>query len=314
MAATLGSLANAISAFAGGRLCAAKELMSKVKVTSTGRNNAEELTAQRLKSNLSGLLAHYSGDFAKATVDLKEALDITEAQGRMGQAHDSFLDLTGVLIDIAVNEMAKENFPAAQAHLKRAKYMAGWAYKPEWKAVSMCHTGLAELLSRDGDTLAALQQSFEAQKTMDEAVALRSPRLQERDSWMSVTTQCTRSRCLRLSGMPWEALEVSTAAVDGLGDEPPPLIYARVLTTHALAQQAARGVGDVEARLNLEHAFLLLAEELPEDHPDLVISGNNLDGVAVKVDVEMLSDLLLLPPGLGLADDDPYVLTWRPQL
>mmetsp|Transcript_23573 Transcript_23573/g.69430 ORF Transcript_23573/g.69430 Transcript_23573/m.69430 type:complete len:388 (-) Transcript_23573:247-1410(-) len=369
-------LASAISAFADGRHRAAMKLMDGMRAATPGSPRAdvsmtplgepelpERMIAHRLSANLSGLLAHYLGEHEHAADDLGEALRACEAQSRAGQGHDSYVDLSGVLIDLAVNDVARGETERATGYLKRARYMAIRAYRPDARVLAMCAAARAELSIRQGDRLEALRHSIEAvalplgpgevesgrgpvpgaSPNSGAGLPIPSPTIapiaprtvappspdRSSDLRVHATASCVRSRCLRLNGLHTEALDVASsalrlfeeAAASAEHERPLPLLHARLLTADALARLGA-GCSTVDARLGLQHAHLLLAHELGDAHVDVAVAARNsavlrrhgggaVSGGSASHATE-LADLPMLAPGLGLADDDPLQLAWRP--
>lgn len=144
------SLACAISAFTDGHHRAAKEMLEATvrasRPNSGGESRSPEMMmAQRLSANLSGVLAHYHGDHERAASDLALALQACTAQGRSGQGHDSYVDLSGVLIDLAVNDIARGQTASAEVHLKYAssfhalaRAAVAWPPSPSRRVLSLC--------------------------------------------------------------------------------------------------------------------------------------------------------------------------------
>lgn len=378
------SLATAIAAFSDGRHRAAMQLLDTLRTApqpaeptdklapdavraaavaaaavglSVGRApgaefEPERMMSQRLSANLSGLLAHFLGEHERAAVDLASALAACEAQGRSGHGHDAFVDLSGVLIDLAINDLARGQTERADQHLKRARYTAIRAYRPDARVVTMCESARAELALRNGDPLEALQHSINAAALQPDAPPL-NPHLAAANATKSnrankpkapgaaaaaavqradgvsqlrvdSTAACVRARCLRANGLSAEAVEVTRGALgrfdaaslappDLEGGRPLPLLHARLLLADALSTCAAGGSG-VDVRLSLEHARLLLARELGEAHADVHLAEVNLRAFAkgTKPALDQMRDLPMLPPGLGLSDSDPFKLAWRP--
>ncbi|KAJ1632914.1 hypothetical protein T492DRAFT_984775 [Pavlovales sp. CCMP2436] len=349
------SLASAISAFAAGRHRTAVGLLEAAQPPvfepepTASKVSPERMMAQRLSTNLTGLLSHYSGDYGKAATELAASLQACEALGRSGMGSDSFTDLSGLLVDIAVTDIARGEIERAEGHLKRARYMAIRAYRPDPRVVIAIETARAELALCKGEPLAALQHSLDAHAAQPgpptpnplqaAATAIKSSNIKssntaaatataaERavqqanaasDLRVSASAACVRVSALRQNGLGDEALQLSSQALEHfeanllltLDAAALPLLHARLLLSDALATASVNG-SRIDVRLGLEHARLLLVAELGEQHPHCKLMENNLRSFSGQSPLP-LRDLLMLPPGLGLGDSDPFKLSWRP--
>lgn len=276
------SLASAISAFAHGRHRIARELLDAHQGAPSGAaahpppapRAPELLLSDRLRYNLAGVLAHHAGDHEAAARELASALRVAEAQSRSGLGHDAYVDLAGVLIDTAVNDLARGETERARTSLKRARYMAERAHRPDARLVAMCDAIAAELALSTGDQLGALRCSIDASTQLQHAAAqlsaggagaaLGSATVSAVGASVRASVACVRARCLRVNGLHAEAVGTAAAALsefdahaeraralgapaaaDGAAEaEPPalrplPLVHARLLTAHALALRAA---------------------------------------------------------------------------
>jgi len=353
------SLASAISAFANGRHRVARELLgahqdgrvaahAPVRAP-VGAHAPELLLVNRLGHNLAGVLAHHAGDHEAAARDLSSALRVAETQSRSGLGHDAYVDLAGVLIDTAVNELARGHAEPARHALKRARYMSERAYRPDARLLAMCDAVAAELALSSGDRLGALRCSIDAVARAHHELGTPQPGGPGGGAvraGVRASVACVRVRCLRTNGLHAEAVEAATAALAeydatygggapiadvgaGAGAEaeaeapsahPLPLVHARLLTAHALALRAAGSAAgsqhagvDIDIVLALRHAQLLLEGELGAGHAHARIGEANAEASKRGPRAGLaLRDLPLLPPGLGLADTDPSDLAWRP--
>jgi len=98
---------------------------------------------------------------------LRRALDAWELQAEFGTTHDAFVDLIGVLCDVAAAEVRvalasperrwlAEGLGHARRHLQRARWVAERAYAPDPRALAVLCMHRAELLRLTSSAAAAM--------------------------------------------------------------------------------------------------------------------------------------------------------------
>jgi len=93
--------------------------------------------------NCLGLVHHLQKDHAAAAEALRTAVQSVEAGARQGLAHDSYIDMGGVLSDLGCTLSAAGEPEKAQAAFGRALYMCSRAYRRDAQTISMIRHNMA---------------------------------------------------------------------------------------------------------------------------------------------------------------------------
>lgn len=99
---------------------------------------------------------------------MRRSLDFWEMQAELGTAHDAFVDLVGLLSDTALAEVKAglaspsrwltEGLGHALRHLRRARYLAERAYRPDARALAVICMHRAEVLRISARQTAAVEE------------------------------------------------------------------------------------------------------------------------------------------------------------
>lgn len=92
---------------------------------------------------LKGVVLHASGRWREAKEVLEECLRLFPGD-LLGAGDDAFVDICGVLNDLALTEIRLSEYEQAEKNLKRALYMAQRAYEPDRQLVALTKINLAE--------------------------------------------------------------------------------------------------------------------------------------------------------------------------
>lgn len=118
--------------------------------------------------NLAAILAMRRGDLPLARELLEAAARTCEAEARRGNAHDSYVDVGGVLNDLASLSLLEGRAEEALRFVKRALFVAKRAYRPSAHAMGALHCtrGLA---------LLAQAKPKEAREALESSEAFLAP-------------------------------------------------------------------------------------------------------------------------------------------
>ena len=119
-------------------------------------------SCHRLLLNAQGLALHLQGDNEAANDALQGALHAAKVAATAGDGDDSYVDIGGVLSDLAAKHAALGDLDAADAALKRGAYMLSRAYRPSAAAKACLLNVRGCLFSVRGDDAAALSAHEEA--------------------------------------------------------------------------------------------------------------------------------------------------------
>jgi len=89
----------------------------------TALSASKQSHAQRWVHNALGIAHHLAADWDEASSEFGIALELAEHLAQRGDAHDAYVDLVGVLIDSAANDICCDDMNGAETKLKRGAYM-----------------------------------------------------------------------------------------------------------------------------------------------------------------------------------------------
>jgi len=241
----------------------------------TALSASKQSHAQRWVHNALGIAHHLAADWDEASSEFGIALELAEHLAQRGDAHDAYVDLVGVLIDSAANDICCDDMNGAETKLKRGAYMLKRAYRPS-------HVARASLLHVEGLLHSARAQHDEALSKYNSAFALLSrPALSSAFSaWTQAAMAATVSSLL-VKGEHQAAARLadSAAASISTSEEHDVRTHCVAVANYAITQveclreRARSGEqvdhGKVKAfEKELAHVSLRFAEHLGAEHPE----------------------------------------------
>jgi len=213
-----------------------------------------------------GLLAHHAGDYEGADKLLREAVDGVQRCAKDGLAHDSFVDLSGCINDVAANYIAAGDWAAAHKFGSRAIYMAERAYRPDLRTLSALRSNLAMTALLQGQHDEALSLS---------TLALQGggtlAQLQPEEAAVSKAVNAEAHLALGNLDM---AKHMALEAVEALAQEGPPVSLMMVRLTGARVSWASQEGTEDALRSSLEIADTL-NDALGSSHLLTLITRSN---------------------------------------
>lgn len=226
------------------------------------------LRLRRALHNIAGVAHHLAGEYDPAHEHLQRALALAEDCGRHGASHDAYVDLAGVLGDLAANSCMRTELEDAAIALKRGRFMLQRAHQPSAAAQTCLHNVTGWVAFARGDFEAALTSHQEAHTLITRLpahsgvpsawghaalggsiaalIALQRPRAAERLA--AVAVQAVEVDELDPRCAPFARSNAALAAITASGGEPTPAA-ARV-AAERLEQVAA----ELQALLGPQHS------------------------------------------------------------
>lgn len=235
---------------------------------------------RRNSSNLLGIAYHQAAQWDAAHAELNAALHVAEESAARGEAHDAYVDLGGVLIDLAANHIRRGQCDTASLLLKRVGFMLRRAYRPSDPAQ-------ASLLNVSGLLAAALGKHEEAFERQQAAFALLcKPSASNVPVAWSHAVKAASVSALLAQGNVRAGAKLATMALASVHADEPDIRTACIARSNAavaavevLRAEANQGTGDRSAVRAAASQLSQVAEDLActlgVKHPEVQLARAN---------------------------------------
>jgi len=122
-----------------------------------------------------GLLSYYNGSFSNATKHLEDALKLLTETSNFAMVDDQYIDLGGILVDLAIIHMHCGNLEAAEKLLRRCQFMVKKAYRVNNGLLALVNIAVAEMNYLQNNVDDAINVAQDAVEYIDSAEKQTAP-------------------------------------------------------------------------------------------------------------------------------------------